>query len=157
VPDDLLRDVIGPTPYSSAWLWLAVLFAVVLVAWYAGVLVWTMPGRRLRNAPVIGGLRDRMVRTRHARAVRAIGDRYRAGELDAAPACAAVSRELREFLRHATGVRAEYMQLDDIAASALAPTAPLFAELSDAQFNDASQVDAGRTSADAEELIRSWT
>ena len=155
--DDLLRNVIGPTPYSSAWLWLAVLLSVTLIAWYAGVLVWTMPGRRLRDAPLIGGLRDRMVRHRYAKAVRELGDRYRAGELDAARACAAVSRELREFLRQETGVRAEYMQLDEIADSALAPAAPLLHELSDAQFNDMSHVDVGRASVDAEELIRSWT
>ena len=75
----------------------------------------------------------------------------------AAPAGAAVSAELREFLRFVTGVRAEYMQLDDVADSALAPAAPLLAELSDAQFNDLSHVDVGLVSADAEELIRSWT
>jgi hypothetical protein len=49
------------------------------------------------------------------------------------------------------------MQLDDVADSALAPAAPLLAELSDAQFNDLSHVDVGLVSADAEELIRSWT
>jgi len=104
-----------------------------------------------------GGLHDKFLRHRYAKAVRDIGDRYRAGELDAAPAGAAVSAELREFLRFVTGVRAEYMQLDDIADSALAPAAPLLAELSDAQFNDVSHVDVGLVSADAEELIRSWT
>ncbi|MDT5112313.1 MAG: hypothetical protein QOE04_3399 [Mycobacterium sp.] len=157
MPDDLLQRVIGPTAYSSGWWWLALLLVMALIAWYAGVLLWTMPGRRLRNTPVIGGLHDKFLRHRYAKAVRDIGDRYRAGELDAAPAGAAVSAELREFLRFVTGVRAEYMQLDDVADSALAPAAPLLAELSDAQFNDLSHVDVGLVSADAEELIRSWT
>jgi hypothetical protein len=156
VPVDLVQRLVGPTAYSSAWWWLALLLLVTLIAWYAGVLLWTMPGRRLRKTPGIGGLRDKIARHRYAMAVREIGDRYRSGELDDASACAAVSRVLREYLRHVTGVRAEYMQIDDIADSALAPAAPLLAALSDAQFNDVSEVDAGRASADAEELIRSW-
>jgi hypothetical protein len=49
------------------------------------------------------------------------------------------------------------MQLDDIAASELAAAAPLLAQLNDAQFNAASQVDVGHVSESAEELIRSWT
>ena len=51
--DDLLRHVIGPTPYSLWWLWLAVLLLLVLILWYAGVFLLTMPNRRLRDVPVI--------------------------------------------------------------------------------------------------------
>jgi hypothetical protein len=157
VPDDLLRHVIGPTPYSSWWLWIAMLLLLVLIVWYAGVFVWTLPNRRLRDLPVLGGMRDKMVRHRFARTVREIGDRYRSGELAAAPAGAAVSRALRGFLQETTGVRAEYMQLDDIAGGELASAAPLLAQLNDAQFNAMSQVDVGAVSDSAEELIRSWT
>jgi hypothetical protein len=157
VPDDLLQHVIGPTPYSSWWLWIAVLLLLVLIVWYAGVFALTMPNRRLRELPVLGGLRDKMIRRRFAGTVRDIGDRYRSGELAAAPAGAAVSRALRGFLQQATGVRAEYMQVDAIAAGELASAAPLLEQLNDAQFNAASQVDVGAVSDSAEELIRSWT
>jgi hypothetical protein len=157
VPDDLLRHVIGPTPYSSWWLWIAMLLLLVLIGWYAGVFVWTLPNRRLRDLPVLGGMRDKMVRHRFARTVHEIGDRYRSGELAAAPAGAAVSRALRGFLQETTGVRAEYMQLDDIAGGELASAAPLLAQLNDAQFNAMSEVDVGAVSDSAEELIRSWT
>jgi hypothetical protein len=157
VPDDLLRHVIGPTPYSSWWLWIAMLLLLVLIVWYAGVFVWTLPNRRLRDLPVLGGMRDKMVRHRFARTGREIGDRYRSGELAAAPAGAAVSRALRGFLQETTGVRAEYMQLDDIAGGELASAAPLLAQLNDAQFNAMSEVDVGAVSDSAEELIRSWT
>lgn len=37
VPDDLLRHVIGPTPYSPGWLWAAIGLILLLAAWYAGV------------------------------------------------------------------------------------------------------------------------
>ena len=156
MPDDLLEHVIGPQPYSSWWFWVAVALTVALPSWYAAVVVATMPRRRLRGVPVLGATRDRLLRLRFARAVHAIADRYRAGELAAAPTGEAVSRELRRFLREATGVPAEYMQLDDIAKSEIATAAVVLAELIDVQFNARSDVDAGQVSRDAEELIRSW-
>jgi hypothetical protein len=149
--------VIGPTPYSSWWLWLAVLLLVVLIGWYTAVFVLTTPGRRIGGLPVIGAARSELTKRRAARAVRAIGERYRAGELAAAPAAAAISRELRTFLHAATGTRAEYMQFDAIAAGELASAAPVLAKLIDAQFNADSSVDVGSVSDTAEELIHTWS
>ena len=157
MPDDLLPFVIGPTPYPSWWLWLAVLLSVLLIGWYAAVLVLTMPGRRIRALPIIGATRRELIKRRFARAVRAVGDRYRAGELAPAPAAAAVSGELRAFLHQATGARAQYMQVDAIAAGELRSAAPILAELIDVQFNADSTLDAGAISESAEELIRTWS
>jgi len=157
VPDDLLDFVSGPTPYSTSWLWIAVLLALVLIGWYAAVFVLTMPGRRIRELPVIGATRSELLKRRFARAVRAIGDRYRAGDMSAAPAAAAVSSELRAFLHRATGARAEYMQIDTIAASELASAAPILTDLIDVQFNADSTLDVGAVSHSAEELIRAWS
>jgi hypothetical protein len=157
VPDDLLRFVSGPTPYSSWWLWIAVVLLVLLIGWYAAVFLLTVPGRQMRDIPVIGATRSELLKRRFARAVHAIGDRHRAGELAPAPAAEAVSRELRAFLYQATGTPAEYMQVDDIAAGRLATAAPVLTELIDAQFNADSVVDVGAVSDSAEELIRSWT
>lgn len=155
--DELVQFVIGPTSYSSGWLWLAVALLVVLVAWYVAVLVFTMPGRQIRGLPVLGAARSGLTKRRSARTVRAIGERYRTGELAAAPAAAAISRELRAFLHAATGTRAEYMQVDAIAASELAAAAPVLAQLIDAQFNADSSVDVGTVSAATEELIHAWS
>jgi hypothetical protein len=157
VSDELLRFVIGPTPYSSRWLWLAVLLLLVVIVWYAAVFVFTMPGRRIRDLPVIGATRSELLKRRSARAVRGVGVRYRAGELAAAPAAAAISRELRSFLHQVTGVRAEYMQLQAIAAGELSFAAPVLSELADAQFNADSRSDVGAASDSAEELIRTWS
>ncbi|KQY03947.1 hypothetical protein ASD37_24285 [Mycobacterium sp. Root135] len=156
MPDDLLRHVIGPTPYSSLWLWLAIALSALLVGWYAGVLLFTMPRKRLGTVPLVGAARDRMVRYRAARTVRAIGDRYRAGEVSAGTAGEAVSREVRRFLHQVTGVRAEFMQLDGIERSEIASAAPLLTNLVDIRFNPESTLDVGLVSRDAEELIRSW-
>jgi hypothetical protein len=155
--DDLLRHVIGPTPYSSLWLGLALLMLLVLILWYTCVFVFTMQDRRLRDLPLVGAARGELIRRRAARAVHEIGAKYRSGDLDAVAAGGAISGTLRGFLAQATGVRAQYMQLDDIAASELAAAAPLLAQLNDAQFNAASRVDVGHVSESAEELIRSWT
>ncbi|OLT85624.1 hypothetical protein [Mycobacterium syngnathidarum] len=157
MPDDLLRHVIGPTPYSSVWLWTAIGLTLLLGAWYAGVFVLTSPRRPVRELPVLGAARAELLRRRSARAVRTIGNRYRAGDLTAADAGAALSVELRGFLQAATGVPARYMQVDAIADSAAAPAVPILADITDIQFNHRSTLDAGVASATAEELIREWT
>ncbi|WP_227456292.1 hypothetical protein [Mycolicibacterium cosmeticum] len=156
VPVDLLRYVTGPEPYSRTWLWVAVLCLVVLVLWYAGVFVYTAPGRR-PTVPLLSAARDQLIKRRAAHAIGSIAQRYRRGELAAAPAGAAVSREVRRFLHRSTGLRAEYMQLSAIANSELAPAAPVLADLVDAQFNASSAVDVGDVSDRAEELVRTWT
>ncbi len=154
MPDDLLRYVIGPTPYSAWWLWTAVALSVALVAWYVGVFVITSPGRSI---PLVAAVRDLTIRRRAVRAVRDIGDRHRAGELDAAATAGAVAREVRRFLHRMTGAPAEYMQLADVPNSEIAPAAMLLEKLADAQFNAASELDVDAVGRDAEELIRSWT
>jgi hypothetical protein len=157
VPDDLLGAVIGPTPYSSWWLVAAVGLLFVLIAWYGAVFLMTMPGRRVRAIPLVALTRSELLKRRYGRAVRALAGRYRAGELSAAPAASAISRELRAFLHHITGARTEYMQLDDFAAGELARAVPVMTELIDAQFNADSASDVDAVSRSAEELIRSWT
>lgn len=157
MPDDLLRFVSGPTPYSRWWLALAVLLLLLVIAWYVGIFVFTKPGRRIRDVPIVGVARHELLRRRYARAVRQVGERYRAGELAAAPAATAVSRELRAFLHRVTGAPAEYMHVDAIASSEIASAAPLLTVLVDAQFNVDSTCDVGVVSNSVEELIRTWS
>jgi hypothetical protein len=136
---------------------LALLMVLVMILWYTCVFVFTMPDRRIRDLPLVGAARGELDRRRAARAVHEIGAQYRAGDLDAVAAGGAISGTLRGFLAQATGVRAQYMQLDDIAASEIAAAAPILAQLNDAQFNANSQVDVGHVGESAEEMIRSWT
>jgi hypothetical protein len=156
VQDDLLRFISGPMPYSAGWLWLGLALLVAVIGWYIGVFVWTLPSETLREIPGVRSLHGSLLRRRFARSVRSIAARHRDGELTAAEAGAAMSRTLRSFLHQATGTRAQYMHLDAVGASELAPAAPLLSELDDAQFNSASPVELNRVGAAAEELIRSW-
>lgn len=157
MPVDLLRYVSGPIPYSPWWLWLGVFVLVIVIVWYTGVFVWTLPSHRLRGIPVVRSLHGKLLRRRFTRTIRSVDRQYRAGELSAAQACARMSRTLRSFLHQATGTRAQYMHIDDIAASPLAKSAPLFSELNDAQFNTTSNVNVSHVGSAAEELIRTWT
>lgn len=157
MPDDLLRHVFGPQPYSAGWLWLAVLLVLAVFGWYAGVFVWTLPSDRLRRIPVVRRVHAWLIRNRFARRVQGIADEHTAGRMSAPAACMAISRTLRSFLHQATGTRAQYLQVAAMADGDLAAAAPLIARLGDGQFNAETQVDVDDVSARAQELIRSWT
>jgi hypothetical protein len=156
VPDDLLRFVIGPTPYSAWWLWLAITLMLIVIGWYTVVFVWTLPSYRLRRLPVIRSWHAALLRRRFARTISAVAGQHRRGELSAPQAAARMSHTLRSFLHQRTGTPAQYMHVETIAASDLAPAAPLFEALGDAQFNAASPVDIDQTGSAVEELVRTW-
>jgi hypothetical protein len=157
VPDDLLRHVFGPQPYSSWWPWWVVLLVTAVVSWYAVIFVWTLPSHRLRRIPVVWRVHARLIRNRFAGCVQRIADEHDAGRTSAPAACAGISRTLRSFLHQVTGVRAQYLQLDAVAEGELAAAAPLLARLSDGQFNAEARLDVADMSSRAQELIRSWT
>ena len=157
MPDDLLRYVFGPQPYSSWWLWWAVLLVLALIGWYTGGFVWTLPSHRLRRIPVVRRAHARLIRDRFARCVQRIADEHNAGRISAPAACAAISRTVRSFLHQATGARAQYLHVGAMAEANLAAAAPLLSQLGDAQFNAEARVDVADVSARARELIRSWT
>jgi hypothetical protein len=157
VPDDLLRHLFGPQPYSSSWLWVAVLLIITVISWYAVVFVWTLPSHRLRRIPIARRLHAWLIRDRFARRVQLITDQYAAGSTTGPAACAAISRTVRSFLHQATGARAQYLQVDAIADGDLAAAAPLLTQLGDGQFNAETHIDVAAAGSQAQELIRAWT
>jgi hypothetical protein len=157
VPDDLLRHLFGPRPYSTTWLWIALLLTVAVIAWYTGLFLWTLSSQRLRRIPGVRTIHARLIRGRFARRVQGIANEHDAGRMSAATACAAINRTLRSFLHQATGARAQYLQVDAMADAGLAAAAPLIARLNDAQFNAETRVEMADVSCRAQELIRSWT
>ena len=160
MPDDLLRNVFGPQPYSSWWLVWAVVLVLAVIGWYASVFVWTLPSDRLRRIPVVRRVHARLLRNRFARCVQRVADEHLAGRTSTQQACAAISRTVRSFLHQATGARAQYLHVDALADEAdahLSAAAPLLSRLGDAQFNAESRVDVADVSASAQELIRRWS
>lgn len=157
MPDDLLRFVSGPTPYSPWWLWFGLALILLVIGWYTAVLIWTLPSEQLRRIPVIRSVHGAVLRRRFTRSIRRIDARHRAGELTRAEAGTQISRTLRSFLHQASGTPAQYMHLEAIVASDLAAAGPLFSALNDAQFNAASPVNVSEVGLAAEELIRTWS
>jgi hypothetical protein len=154
--DDLLRFIGGPLPLSAWWPVLGVLLLLIVILWYATILVWTLPPARLRRIPVVKDIHARVNRRRFARAIRKIGAQYRDGVLTPAQAGARISRTLRSFVYVATGIRAQYMHVEQFGGGRLAPVAPLLEGLNDAQFNPGARVDVAALGHSAEELIASW-
>lgn len=157
MPGDLLRYVGGPTPYWSWWPWLAAILLFAVIGWYTAVFVATLPTSRLREIPVLRVVQARLTRRRFGRDIRHIGAQWRRGEFSDAQAYDQMSHTVRSFLHRATGVGAQYLHVDEIAAGDLAPAAPLIAALRDARFDTSADADPARLGAQAEELIRSWT
>lgn len=156
MPDELLRHVIGPTPYSTWWLWVAVVLLLVVFAWYAIVFVATLPSEKLRGRRGLGTLHAKALRHRYIRRIASVTEGHASGRLTDADAYAALSGTLRSFLHQATGVRAQYMQLDALADSVAAPAVPVLAEITDVRFAGA-RGDVGALAARAQELVRTWT
>lgn len=155
--DDLLRHLFGPQPYSSWWLWLAVLLILAVSGWYTAVLVWTLPSHQLRRIPVVRRVHAWLIRNTFARGVQGIADEHAAGRMSARAAFAAISRTLRSFLHQATGTRAQYLHVGAMADANLAAAEPLLTRLGNAQFNAEARVDVADVSAQVQELIRTWT
>lgn len=156
MPDDLLRFIGGPLPFSFWWVWVGVLLVIVVVVWCTGVFVWTTAPARLRTLPVIRNLHGWLVRRRFARSLQRTNQQYLAGGLTPAQAGAAVSRILRSFIYVTTGVRAQYLHVGDIADGELWGVGPLFNALNDVQFSAAPQSDMVTLGRSAEELVRAW-
>jgi len=157
VPDDLLRHLISPAPLPWTPILLASFLVIALSGWYAAVLLWTRSSEHQHIPRVVQRLHAALIRRRFAGSVRRIAERHRTGELEGGAAGAALSSTLRDFLQAATGARAQYMQLDELAKGELPQAAPLLARINDARFNKTSTEDVGELSGAAEELILSWT
>ena len=155
--DDLLRFVGGPLPFSSWWVVFGVVCILLVMSWYASVFVWTLPSSVLRQVPVIRSANAWINRRRFARIVRNIDALYRAGGLAPAQAGAAISRALRGFLYLATGIKAQYIHVEQLVGGPLGVAAPILEDLNEVQFNPEARADICALARATGELISSWT
>lgn len=155
--DDLLRFIGGPLPFPSWWRVLGVVLVLAVIAWYAAVFVWTLPPSRLRRLPGIRVIHRWVNRRRFLTSIRKVDAHYRDGGLTHAQASAQISRAVRSFLYVATGVRAQYLHVEELVGGRLAAAAPILDGCNDSQFNPEARVDVAALSRSAEELISSWT
>lgn len=155
--DDLLRFIGGPLAPSGWWLVLAAVIIVALVAWCAGVVIWTLPPHRLRTIPVLRDWHANLTRRRFTRAIEETTARYGRRELSREGAATAYNHTLRSFLYLRTGVYAKNLLTEYLAQSELSDAVPLLTLLQDVQFNPESRADVLALGRSAEELIHAWT
>lgn len=155
--DDLLRYLIGPEPYSAWWPWVSAALILGVIGWYTWLFMATAGSPRRGDVRLVRIARDEVAKLRAVRGIQGIARRHRSGELSAPAAGAALSREVRRFLRSVSGLRVQYMHIGAIAAGPLAGAAPLLSELVDVQFNPRSDIDVADACATAEGLIRQWS
>lgn len=155
--DDLLRFISAPLPFSAWWIVAGTLLITAVIAWITSVFVWTLPPARLRRMPLIRTAHAWVTRRRFVGAVRAAGDRHRNGQTTATAASTEISRTVRSFLYVKTGIRAQYLHVEDIADGPLAPAAALLEGLNVARFDPQARPDIAAFLRSAEELISTWT
>jgi hypothetical protein len=155
--DDLLRFIGGPLPFSQWWLFAGLFVFIFVVAWYGMVFVWTLPPSVLRRIPLIRSFHAEVNRRRFVRAIRNIDAQYRGGGLGPAQACAALSRTVRSFLYVSTGIKAQYIHVEQLADGPLGAAVPVLKDLNDVRFNPGTRTEVGTLVRSARELVSSWT
>ena len=155
--DDLLRFIGGPLPFSPWWVFAGFVAITSVIAWYGTVFVWTLPPSVLRRIPLIRLVHTQVNRRRFVRAIHGIDAQYRGGGIKPAQACAALSRTLRSFLYVATGIKAQYIHVEQLADGPLAAAAPIFKGLNEVQFNPETRSDVSALARSAQELVSSWS
>jgi hypothetical protein len=157
VASEYLKWIVAPLPYSVFWAVLGVLLMLLVIAWFVGVLVWTLPVERLRTIPVIRDISARVLQRKFSAAVGRVDEHYLAGELNSRQAYAEMSRILRNFVFYRTGVRAQYMALDEVAHSTAAAAAPVVSALYARQFELADNPDVAAAAHQVRSAIQSWS
>lgn len=157
MPNDYLRWIVAPLPYSVLWLVLGVILVLLVIGWCTGIFVWTLPVEKLRTIPAIRDISAWVLRRKFSAAIDKVRADHDAGKLDSRQAHGAMSRVLRTFIYLRTGVRAPYMSLGEVADSGAAGAAPVVAQLYSGQFETADDVNVAATAAAVRGVIQSWS
>lgn len=156
MPNDYLRWIVAPLPYSVLWLVFGIILVMLVIGWCVGVFVWTLPVEKLRTIPVIRDITARVLRRKFSAAIDDVRKEHDAGALNSRQAHGAMSRVLRTFIYMRTGVRAPYMSLGEVAHSGAAGAAPVVAQLYSGQFEIGDDTNVAATAAAVRGVIQSW-
>jgi len=156
VPNDYLKWIVAPLPYSVMWLVVGIVLVLLVIGWCIGIFVWTLPVEKLRTIPVIRHITARLLRYKFSAAIDTVRTNHNAGKLNSRQAHGAMSRILRTFIYLRTGVRAPYMSLAEVAHSGAAEAAPVVAQLYSGQFEVGEDANVTATAAAVRSVIQSW-
>ena len=156
----LLADgpqVIEPPQYSVAWLILALLCVLVILALVIGTL------RVTRSIAERAAYRRRpsdteALKAEYLRAVNEVGDRFDAGDLDARAAHRELTGVMRTFVRRTTGFDVTSQDVTSLVADPRTrAVGRLIGDLYEPEFARASARDVDGSLRRAREVIRAWS
>lgn len=153
---DIVDFLFAPMPYSVWWMMGAVLVVVLVVAWIAAVVVWTLPFEVLRGIPVIRTLAFKVLRFKFTRALDRVDRRHRDGELETRAAYHELSRIFRRYLAFRTGVATRGMTFADIGNSPLHPALPAMRLIYPGQFDIADPYAVSAAVQAAKTAVATW-
>ncbi|MBB5831120.1 hypothetical protein [Brachybacterium aquaticum] len=169
VPDLLLRpaaqllaepappEVIDPPQYSIAWVILAVLCIVVIVALIVGTLKITRAiEKRIAYRARPGEMAT--LKAEFLRAVNDIADRHEAGELEAREGHHELTGVMRRFVKRTTGLDVTSQDLATLQAEPrTCAVGALIGDLYEPDFAQASDRELRDSVRRAREVIRAWS
>jgi len=150
-------QIIDPPQYSIAWLILAVLCVLVILALVLGTL------RLTRSVVERAAYRARpsdieTLKAEFLRAVNDIGDRFDEGELDARAAHRELTGVMRRFVRRTTGFDVTSQDVATLLADARTrDVGRLVADLYEPEFARASERQLAESLRRARGVVRSWS
>jgi hypothetical protein len=147
-----------PVQYSILWMLLGLLILLVVIGWYVFVFVFNRRRPQPYASDPLPGIphQGTALRDTYLSLVDDIATAHAAGELDFREAHQRLSLVVREFAAQARGVRAQYMTLEDLRATPLAPLSATVGEIYPGAFSgdDTGSFDAAADRA--RRLVREW-
>jgi len=146
-----------PVQYSLLWVLLGVALILLVIGWYVFVLVFTRrkPQPYLAE-PLPGFPQGPQLQATYLGLVDDVQRAYADGTLDFREAHQRLSLVVREFAAQARGVRAQYMTLEDLRATPLAPLSATVGEIYPGAFSGDDSGSFEVAANRARTLVREW-
>jgi hypothetical protein len=147
-----------PVQYSALWLILGIVILVIIIGWYVFVLVFNRRRAQPYASDPLPGIphQGTALRDTYLTLVDDIARAHAAGELDFREAHQRLSLVVREFAAQARGVRAQYMTLEDLRATPLAPLTATVGEIYPGAFSGDETGSFAAAADRARMLVREW-
>ena len=145
----------GPVGYSPVWVVLAVVLAVLVMAYYVAVAHWA----RLGFEPDVEASALEEARAEHLKQIDSIEASLRAGRLSLRTAFQELSLTVRSFVDDVTEVPARFMALEDLRHSADPRVADAIARMYPPEFEpeETPPKEFLASLVQARELVTTWT
>jgi hypothetical protein len=143
--------------YSVLWTLLGLLLLLIVAGWYVFVFVSTRRRRQqVAGDPLPMIPHGPQLQQTYLELVDEVHRAYADGTLDFREAHQRLSLVVREFAAQARGIRAQYMTLEDLRATQLAPLSATVGEIYPGAFSGAETGSFDAAADRARKLVREW-